>query len=116
MQTKTLVIDPKRTPNAYKEITEYEYDRDKEGNVISGYPDGNDHAISALRYAYEPLFNRRGTVHKMLDRYFSDKINKFLNIGLKIYGSSDINEILKVVEYEDIIVRDTSVRWMDFKR
>ncbi len=60
LQTKTLVIDPKRTPNAYKEITEYEYDRDKEGNVISGYPDGNDHAISALRYAYEPLFNKRG--------------------------------------------------------
>lgn len=60
LQTKTLVIDPKRTPNAYKEIAEYEYDRDKEGNVISGYPDGNDHAISALRYAYEPLFNRRG--------------------------------------------------------
>lgn len=60
LQTKTLVIDPKRTPNAYKEITEYEYDRDKEGNVISGYPDGNDHTISALRYAYEPLFNRRG--------------------------------------------------------
>jgi PBSX family phage terminase large subunit len=60
LQTKTIVIDPKRTPNAYKEITEYEYDRDKEGNVISGYPDGNDHAISALRYAYAPLFNRRG--------------------------------------------------------
>lgn len=60
LQTKTIVIDPKRTPNAYKEITEYEYERDKEGNVISGYPDGNDHAISALRYAYEPLFNRRG--------------------------------------------------------
>ena len=60
LQTKTIVIDPRRTPNAYKEITEYEYERDKEGNVISGYPDGNDHAISALRYAYEPLFNRRG--------------------------------------------------------
>nr|DAH09574.1 MAG TPA: hypothetical protein [Caudoviricetes sp.] len=55
-------------------------------------------------------------MHKMLDRYFSDKINKFLSIGLKIYGPSDISEILKVVEYEDIIVRDTSVRWMDFKR
>jgi hypothetical protein len=51
----------------------------------------------------------------MLNRYFTDKINKFLSIGLTIYGS-DINEILKVVEYEDIIVRDTSVRWMDFKR
>ena len=39
----------------------------------------------------------------MLDRYFSDKINKFLSIGLKIYGSSEIDKILKVVEYEDII-------------
>jgi len=61
LQVRTIVIDPKRTPNAYKEITEYEYDRDKEGNILSDYPDGNDHAISALRYAYEPLFNRRGT-------------------------------------------------------
>lgn len=61
LQSRTLVIDPARTPNAFKEITEYEYKRDKEGNVISGYPDGNDHAISALRYAYESLFNKRGT-------------------------------------------------------
>ena len=60
LQSKTIVIDPKRTPNACKEITEYEYERDKDGNVITGYPDENDHAISALRYAYEPVFNRRG--------------------------------------------------------
>lgn len=60
LQSRILVIDPARTPNAYKEIVEYEYERDKEGNVISGYPDENDHAISALRYAYEPVFNRRG--------------------------------------------------------
>lgn len=60
LQCRTIVIDPNRTPNAYREIVNYEYERDKEGNVISGYPDGNDHAISALRYAYEPLFNRRG--------------------------------------------------------
>lgn len=60
LQRRTLVIDPRRTPNAHREIIEYEYDRDKDGNVISGYPDGNDHAISALRYAYEPLFNKRG--------------------------------------------------------
>ena len=60
LQRRTIVIDPNRTPNAYREITEYEYERDKDGNFISGYPDGNDHAISALRYAYEPLFNRRG--------------------------------------------------------
>lgn len=60
LQRRTLVIDPKRTPNAYAEIIRYEYERDKDGNVISGYPDKDDHAISALRYAYEPHFNRRG--------------------------------------------------------
>ena len=60
LQRRKIVIDPKRTPNAYNEIINYEYDRDKEGNVVSGYPDGNDHAISALRYAYEPVFNRKG--------------------------------------------------------
>lgn len=59
LQSRTLVIDPKRTPNAYEEIVAYEYERDRDGNVISGYPDKNDHAISALRYAYEPHFNRR---------------------------------------------------------
>lgn len=60
LQSRTIVIDPKRTPHAYEEIISYEYDRDRDGNVISGYPDGADHAISALRYAYEPHFNRRG--------------------------------------------------------
>lgn len=60
LQRRKIVIDPKRTPNAYKEIISYEYARDKNDEVISGYPDGNDHAISALRYAYEPVFNRRG--------------------------------------------------------
>ena len=62
LQIRTIVIDPARTPNALKEITGYEYDRDKDGNVISGYPEGqDDHLISALRYSYEPFFNRRGT-------------------------------------------------------
>lgn len=61
LQTRTIVIDPNRTPNAYKELVEYEYERDKDGNVLSGYPDKDDHIISALRYAYEPYFNRRGT-------------------------------------------------------
>lgn len=61
LQRRTLVIDPKRTPNAYKEITEYEHERDKEGNVISGYPEGQaDHIIAATRYAFETLFNKRG--------------------------------------------------------
>lgn len=61
LQCRTIVLDKRRTPNAYKEITKYEYDRDKDGNVISGYPEGqDDHIIAALRYAYEPFFVRRG--------------------------------------------------------
>lgn len=61
LQTRTLVIDPERTPNVLSEFTKYEYDRDKEGNVISGYPEGqDDHTIAATRYAFEPLFNKRG--------------------------------------------------------
>lgn len=61
LQGRKIVIDPKRTPNAYKEFTEYEYERDKDGNVISGYPDENNHLIDATRYALERFYNRRGT-------------------------------------------------------
>lgn len=61
LQRRKIVIDHRRTPNAYNEFTQYEYDRDKEGNVISGYPEGqDDHTIAALRYAFEPFFNQRG--------------------------------------------------------
>lgn len=61
LQTRTIVIDPKRTPNAYKEFSEYEYERDKDGNVISGYPDENNHLVDACRYATESLWRRRGS-------------------------------------------------------
>ena len=60
LQGRRIVIDPKRTPNAYKEFTEYEYERDKDGNIISGYPDANNHLIDATRYALERFYNRRG--------------------------------------------------------
>ena len=61
LQRRTIVIDPKRTPYAFKEITSYEYERDKDGNVISGYPDHDNHCIDALRYSLSPLFMRRFT-------------------------------------------------------
>lgn len=57
----THVIDPKRTPVTYKEFTEYEYEKDKDGNIISGYPDADNHTIDSTRYALEPLYNKRGT-------------------------------------------------------
>lgn len=53
-------IDRKRCPETYKEFTCYEYERNKEGEIISGYPDGNDHHISAVRYAMEQVWKRRG--------------------------------------------------------
>ena len=61
IQRYTHVIDPARTPVTYKEFTEYEYERDKNGDVISGYPDENNHTIDATRYALENLYNKRGT-------------------------------------------------------
>ena len=39
----------------------FEYGYDKDGNVISGYPDKNNHTIDATRYALESLYNKRGT-------------------------------------------------------
>lgn len=61
LQNRKIVIDPERTPNAYKEFTNYEYMRDKDGNVISGYPDGDDHVISAVRYGMERVFKKYGS-------------------------------------------------------
>lgn len=61
MQRYTHVIDPARTPVTHKEFTQYEYERDRDGNVISGYPDKDNHTIDATRYALESLYNKRGT-------------------------------------------------------
>lgn len=57
LQRRTIVIDPSRTPRAYKEITQYEYERDREGNLLSGYPDKNNHCIDALRYSLQRAMN-----------------------------------------------------------
>ena len=57
---KEIVIDNVRCPVACEEFLNKEYDRDKEGNVISGYPDGDDHAIDAVRYATEQLWRQKG--------------------------------------------------------
>lgn len=57
LQRRTIVIDQKRTPCAYKEIIQYEYERDKEGNLLSGYPDKNNHCIDALRYSLQRAMN-----------------------------------------------------------
>lgn len=60
LQCRKIVVDPSRTPRAYKEIIEYEHEVDSNGEVIPDYPDRNNHWIDALRYATSPLSMRRG--------------------------------------------------------
>lgn len=60
LQRRKIVIDPARTPHALKEITQYEYEKDKNGNFITGYPDADNHFIDCMRYALEPIYNRHG--------------------------------------------------------
>ena len=62
LQRRKIVIDRKRTPNAYNEFVNYEYDVDRDGNFISGYPDENNHLIDCTRYAVEPISRRMGVI------------------------------------------------------
>lgn len=62
LQRRTIVIDRRRTPNAYNEFVGYEYERNKDGDIISGYPDANNHLIDATRYALEPVSRRMGVI------------------------------------------------------
>lgn len=55
-----IVIDPKRCPDTYREFTDYEYERTKDGEIMSGYPDRNNHHIDAVRYATENVWRRHG--------------------------------------------------------
>lgn len=60
LQKRKIVIDRRRTPHAYEEFVNYEYERNKDGDIISGYPDENNHLIDATRYALERVFRRMG--------------------------------------------------------
>ena len=57
---KSIVIDPTRTPVSLEEFTTYEYEKDKDGNVISSYPDANNHCIDSVRYALNNVWKKRG--------------------------------------------------------
>lgn len=57
---KEIVIDPARCPVAAKEFREYEYAKTKDGRYVESYPDGNDHAIDAVRYALNRIWMRSG--------------------------------------------------------
>lgn len=55
-----IYIDKRRCPETFREFVKYEYERDKDDNIISAYPDKDNHAIDAVRYALERHWRRRG--------------------------------------------------------
>lgn len=54
-----IIIDGKRCPETAKEFVSYEYERSKDGEIISGYPDKDNHAIDSVRYGLNRLWKRR---------------------------------------------------------
>ena len=52
---RRIYIDKRRAPNTYREFVGYEYERNKDGQFISAYPDKDNHTIDAVRYATEAL-------------------------------------------------------------
>ena len=61
LQRRKIVIDPKRTPHAREEFVSYEFEKNKDDEWISGYPDANNHLIDALRYALERVYKQFGS-------------------------------------------------------
>lgn len=57
---KAIVIDPERCPATAKEFSNYEYERSPDGEIISGYPDEDNHSIDSVRYAMERVWRRKG--------------------------------------------------------
>ena len=55
-----IIIDNSRCPYTADEFLNYEYARDKQGVIIPGYVDKNNHHIDAVRYSLEPVWKRRG--------------------------------------------------------
>jgi phage terminase large subunit len=55
-----IYIDKRRCPNTYKEFVMYEYERNRQGQFISAYPDANNHAIDATRYGLSEVMRAGG--------------------------------------------------------
>lgn len=55
-----IYIDKLRCPNAYREFVGYEYERNRDGQFISAYPDKNNHTIDGVRYGMESEMHSGG--------------------------------------------------------
>lgn len=57
---KEIIIDPIACPETAKEFVEYEYEKTRDGQIADAYPDANNHAIDAVRYALNRVWLRAG--------------------------------------------------------
>jgi len=57
---KEIVLDPKRVPYTVEEMTDYSYERTKDGEILEAYPREKDDAIASIRYATNLHWRRRG--------------------------------------------------------
>ena len=55
-----IVVDPGRCPETLREFARYEYERTRDGRILSGYPDRENHHIDAVRYATEEIWKWMG--------------------------------------------------------
>lgn len=55
-----IYIDKRRAPNTYSEFVSYEYERNRQGQFVSAYPDKDNHAIDAVRYAMSEVMRSGG--------------------------------------------------------
>ena len=55
-----IIIDPERTPNTWREFSQCEFERDRNGEFKAEYPDKNNHTIDECRYAMEGDMNAGG--------------------------------------------------------
>ena len=60
LQNRRIVIDPKRTPNAWREFSQYEYMQSKDGEFLADVPDKENHCIDSVSYALDRVIYRRG--------------------------------------------------------
>lgn len=57
---KQIVIDNRRCPYAADEFLNYEHEQTRDGEYISDFPDRDNDAIDAVRYATNLIWKRRG--------------------------------------------------------
>ena len=64
-----IIIDPVRCPNAAREFSSYELEKDKNGNFKGSYPDKDNHTIDAARNALEDeMVNKKAKIRNKAKR------------------------------------------------